>query len=124
MKSVGDLLSHSGWAVLYLGVVTTALCHWVQTLGQREVGAEQAVLIFALDPVWGAFFARMILQEGLGPQGLVGGALIITAAAASQLLAPGGRLGPKALVPRKLSRALRRASAEREERAGKRPRAP
>ena len=48
----------------------------------------QAALIFALDPVWGAVFAKVILDEGLGPQGLVGGVLIISAAAASQLLRP------------------------------------
>jgi len=59
VEAVSDRISHSGWAVLYLGVVTTALCNWLQTLGQREVGAEQAALIFALDPVWGAFFAKV-----------------------------------------------------------------
>ena len=42
-KAVVNLFSHSGWAVLYLGVVTTALCHWIQTLGQRKVGAEQVL---------------------------------------------------------------------------------
>ena len=88
MAALEDLCAHSGWAVLYLGLVTTALCNWLQTLGQREVGAEQAALIFALDPVWGAFFAKVILDEGLGPQGLFGGGLIISAAAASQLLQP------------------------------------
>ena len=48
----------------------------------------QAALIFALDPVWGAVFAKIILDEGLGPQGLVGGALIVAAAVASQMLSP------------------------------------
>ena len=41
VAAVDDLCFHSGWAVLYLGLVTTALCNWLQTLGQREVGAEQ-----------------------------------------------------------------------------------
>lgn len=86
--AVNGLLDRSLAGVLYLGVVATALCNLGQTLGQREVGAEQAALIFALDPVWAAFFAKVLLDERLGAQGLVGATLILLAAFASQLTKP------------------------------------
>ena len=83
-----DLLITSGPAVLYLSVVTTALCNWLQTIGQARVGAEQAALIYALDPVWGALFARVLCGEELGAQGIFGGVLIVAAALGSQLTNP------------------------------------
>ena len=51
------------YPLLYLGIVTTALANYLQTQGQRGVSASTASLIFALDPVWGAFFANLILGE-------------------------------------------------------------
>ena len=80
------------WApILYLAVVTTALCNWAQTLGQREVPAERAALIYALDPVYGAVFARLLLgdAEALGPAGYVGGGLVTAAALFSTLYSAG-----------------------------------
>ena len=85
--SLGDLAASSGPAVLYLAVVTTALCNWLQTVGQARIGAEQAALIYALDPVWGAFFARILCGDELGGEGIAGGALIVIAAIGSQFLA-------------------------------------
>jgi hypothetical protein len=38
--------------ILYLGVITTALCNYLQTLGQRSVSAERAAVIYSLDPVY------------------------------------------------------------------------
>ena len=37
-----DALATSGTAVLYLSVVTTALCNWLQFLGQARIGASYA----------------------------------------------------------------------------------
>ncbi|GMH56706.1 hypothetical protein TrRE_jg2241, partial [Triparma retinervis] len=51
------------YPLLYLGIVTTALANYLQTQGQRGVSASTASLIFALDPVWGAAFAYVILGE-------------------------------------------------------------
>ncbi len=55
-------------AAAYLGLVTTALTNFLQTLGQRKVAAEQAAIIYAMDPVYAAGFAYVILGEQLGPQ--------------------------------------------------------
>jgi drug/metabolite transporter (DMT)-like permease len=70
------------WQIAYLGTVTTALCNWIQTIGQREVPAEKAAIIYAMDPVYGAVFARLLLgdSERLGTQGIIGGALVTSAA--------------------------------------------
>jgi drug/metabolite transporter (DMT)-like permease len=92
-----DLLPQPTFAswlpVLYLGVVTTALSNLLQALGQRAVPAEQAAVIFAMDPVYGALFAYAILGEKFGPQGLAGVGLIAAAAVASNLLARSSNVG-------------------------------
>lgn len=43
----------SPWALLYLGVVTTGLGNYLQTIGQRSVSAERAAIIYSMDPVYG-----------------------------------------------------------------------
>jgi drug/metabolite transporter (DMT)-like permease len=67
----------SPWPVVYLGFVSTGLCNYLQTLGQRRVPAERAALIYSLDPIYGAFFSRIFLDERLGPMGYAGVALIM-----------------------------------------------
>lgn len=74
--------------VLYLGLVTTALCNWLQTLAQRSVAAERAAVVYAMDPVYGALFAAALLGERLSPQGLVGAAMITVAAVVNQRATP------------------------------------
>ena len=66
-------------AVLYLGVVATALTTWLQTWGQRHVPAPQAAILYPLEPVWAAFFAYLALGERLSPSGLLGALLVLLA---------------------------------------------
>lgn len=68
----------------YLAVVTTALTNWMQAVGQRNVPAERAAVIYAMDPVYAAGFAYLLLGETLGPAGLVGAGIITGAALWSQ----------------------------------------
>lgn len=75
--------SEQAVAVLYLGAVTTALTHWLQTLAQRHVSAEKAAVVYAMDPVYGALFANILLGESFGTRGLCGAALIFAAALVS-----------------------------------------
>lgn len=70
--------------IAYLAVVTTALTNWLQALGQRSVPAERAAIIYAMDPVYAAGFAYLVLGETLGPTGLAGAATITGAALWSQ----------------------------------------
>ena len=64
--------------VLYLGIITTALCNYLQTLGQKDIPAERAAVIYSLDPVYGAAFSYWLLGEELGPTGFAGAALIMS----------------------------------------------
>lgn len=91
--AVAEVVQQDWPQIVYLAVVTTALCNWVQTLGQREVPAEKAALIYALDPVYGAAFARLLLgeAEALGPVGYVGGALVTAAALFSTFFSAVGK---------------------------------
>ena len=73
--------------LVYLSVVATAFTNWLQTVGQREMPAERAAIIYALDPVWGAAFAYLFIGETLGARGIAGASLITAAAVATQGLA-------------------------------------
>ncbi|GAA6755684.1 DMT family transporter [Thermus thalpophilus] len=64
-------------AVLYLGVVATALTTWLQTWGQRRVPAPQAAILYTLEPVWATLFAYLLLGERLGATGLLGALLVV-----------------------------------------------
>src|SRR5699024_2620687 len=73
------------WAVLlYLGLATTALTTWLQTWGQRFIGAAEAAVIYTLEPVWAAVFAVVILAEFIGLLGWLGALLICIATLVSQ----------------------------------------
>lgn len=81
-----NIIPTSGIAIgviIYLGIVTTALSNYIQAVGQRQVSAENAAVIFALDPVYGSIFAYWILGEKLGLQGFVGAGMIVIAAVMS-----------------------------------------
>lgn len=67
-------------AVMYLGIVSTAATNWLQTLGQDSVPATQAVIVFALDAVWGCIFSYFILGEVLDTIGLIGAGFVVGAA--------------------------------------------
>ncbi len=73
-------------AALYLGLVPSALCGYLQTVAQRTVPPSSAAVVYATDPLWAAFFAYFALHERLGPAGLSGAALIAAAAFGQNLL--------------------------------------
>ncbi|WP_036270059.1 DMT family transporter [Meiothermus rufus] len=84
-KPAWNLAQFPYLSLLYLGLVASALCVWLQALGQRLVSAPQAAVIFTLEPVYAAAFAFVLLGERLGGQGLVGAGLILLATLISQL---------------------------------------
>jgi len=73
-------------AALYLGLIPSALCSYLQTVAQRTVPPSSAAVVYATDPLWAAFFAYFALNERLGPAGLSGAALIAAAAFGQNLL--------------------------------------
>jgi hypothetical protein len=71
--------------LLYLGVVASAGMFFLQALAQRHVRAEQAALVYALEPVFAAMFAWWWLDEGLTPRAALGAALVLLAVVLSEL---------------------------------------
>lgn len=73
------LLLERPMSVFYLGVVSTAITSWLQTIAQRSVPATLASVIYALDPLWGCCFAWAMLGEQIGLLGLAGAACLLIA---------------------------------------------
>jgi len=73
-------------AAVYLGLIPSALCGYLQTIAQKTVPPSSAAVVYATDPLWAAFFAYFALHERLGPAGLSGAALIAAAAFGQNLL--------------------------------------
>lgn len=63
--------------IRYLGFVATGICNYLQTIGQRSVAAEKAAIVYSLDPVYGAIFSYLLLDEQLGLKGFFGVALVL-----------------------------------------------
>lgn len=72
-------------AALYLGIAPSAVCGYLQTKVQRYVTATRAAVVYALDPIWAAAWANLLLDEKLGQQGVAGACLVATAAIAQPL---------------------------------------
>ncbi|WP_317987266.1 DMT family transporter [Stigmatella hybrida] len=64
-------------AVLFCGIVTSALAISVQTWAQARTSAVRAALIYALEPVFASLFSVSLGYETLGPREWVGGGLIV-----------------------------------------------
>jgi len=78
-RLIVGLCENQGSIVLYLGVVTTAVMTFLQTIVQQSVPATHAVIIYSLDVVWGCIFSYLILGEVLRLGGIVGASLVIAA---------------------------------------------
>jgi drug/metabolite transporter (DMT)-like permease len=74
--------------VLYLGIAGSAATAWLQVLGQAEVPAPTAAIIYTLEPVWASMFAMIVFGDSFGWRGWVGAAMILGAAVASTRAPP------------------------------------
>jgi drug/metabolite transporter (DMT)-like permease len=72
-------------AVLWTGVVTTALNRVGETTGLGRMSTTEASVILATEPLWAALFAALWLHEGFGINDIVGGAMIVLACLANTL---------------------------------------
>jgi drug/metabolite transporter (DMT)-like permease len=72
-------------AISYMILFATLVTFTVQTWAQTKMSATHAAVIFALEPVWTAIFAAIILSERLGGRGFAGGALVIAGIIVSEL---------------------------------------
>eukprot|EP00892_Ulva_mutabilis_P003883 jgi/Ulvmu1/1867/UM012_0023.1 len=71
--------------ILFMGIGTTALTLWIEMDALKEVSAPLAALIYTAEPLWGAGFAWVLLNERWGAQGWVGAAIIVLASLRAQL---------------------------------------
>jgi len=87
-------------AVLYTGVISTALTIWLQALVFAKLPAVDASIMITTEPLWAALCAVLLLGDTLTAANYVGGALILSALAAQNGLLPGmGEEGAPADTP-------------------------
>jgi drug/metabolite transporter (DMT)-like permease len=84
-KGVPNLGPNGWWAVIYLGLMATALTTLVQAVAQRWVAAFETAVIYALEPVFAAVFSWWWLSERFGLREWFGAGLIVVAMLVSQL---------------------------------------
>ena len=76
------------WAsVLYMVAFASILALWAQTWAQAHLPATRAAIIMTVEPVFAAFFAVTFGDESLTTRMLIGGALVLTAMYAVEILA-------------------------------------
>jgi drug/metabolite transporter (DMT)-like permease len=92
LQSLAQILIDHGsgvaGALLYTGLVTTALAVMMQTVAISKVSAEEAAVIFCLEPLFAVAFSAALLGESMSMKGASGGALILLAVLCNQALNP------------------------------------
>lgn len=71
--------------LLYLGAIATVLTTYLQTRFQKETTPTRAAIVYAMEPVFAALFAYVLLSELLGKLGMAGAALIVAGVLVSEL---------------------------------------
>lgn len=75
-----------GWlSVLYLGVISTALCYLLQTASQKYVDETKAAIILSMESVFGTMFSILILHEQVTARMVCGSVIILAAVIVSNL---------------------------------------
>ncbi len=72
-------------AILWMGLMATVVTFLVQTWAQGRMSATHAAIIFALEPVFTALFAALLLHERLGAAEWWGGGLVLLGIVISEL---------------------------------------
>lgn len=72
-------------AVLYLGVVSTSICYFLQTWAQKYVDETGSAIILSMESVFGTVFSIIILHEQVTLRMVIGSLLILGAVLISQL---------------------------------------
>ena len=87
----GGIVLPSGagqWAsVLYMVAFASILALWAQTWAQSHLPATRAAIIMTVEPVFAAFFAVTFGEESVTVRMLTGGALVLTAMYAVEIVA-------------------------------------
>lgn len=87
-------------AVAYTGLITTALTILLQTIALVRVSASETALILTMEPLFATVFAAVLLRESIGPETVLGGALITSACLVNQFDVPQIRLNVVSMLSR------------------------
>lgn len=72
-------------ALVWTGVITTALTVYMETVALKTLTAAETTLIFSTEPLWGSAFAAVVMGETFGVDAVVGGMLILAGCVYSKL---------------------------------------
>jgi drug/metabolite transporter (DMT)-like permease len=72
-------------AILWTGVVTTALTSFGENIAMKKLSAAESTVIYSTEPLWGTAFAAVALGEHIGVETMVGAGLILSACLWSSL---------------------------------------
>jgi drug/metabolite transporter (DMT)-like permease len=99
----------TGWtvwsALIVTGVFASALAFLIQTWAQRRTSAVRVAVVFAMEPVFAAFFGFTLAGDRLGPLGwagcavIMGGIVLAEPAATGTLRRLAGRVRPRRAGP-------------------------
>ena len=79
-------ISSSGLlAVLYLGLISTTLCYFLQTWAQKYVDESKSAIVLSLEAVFGTVFSVILLQEEVTGRMLIGSLSIFLAVLVSEV---------------------------------------
>ena len=71
-------------SIVYLCVMCSALCNFLQTFGQKYTPAAGTAILMTLESVFGALFSALFYHERFSPKLLIGFALIFSAVLISE----------------------------------------
>lgn len=84
--SINLSLSKQGFsAIIYLGIVSTALCYFLQTAAQKHVDETKSAIILSMEAVFGTLFSIILLGEKPNLKMVIGGIMILSAVLISEL---------------------------------------
>ena len=70
--------------LLFLGALASAATFFLQAVAQTHVSAEQAAIIYAMEPVFAALFAWIYLAEIMTPMAQAGALVVVFAVVLGQ----------------------------------------
>ncbi len=63
--------------ILWTGIVTTALCKYMETVAIKSLAAAETTLFLSTEPVSGSLFAAVLMGERFGLNAVIGSGLIL-----------------------------------------------
>ena len=65
LKYVWTPFASNPLPLLYLGLFTTGVCNYLQTIGQKDIPAERAAIIYSMDPVYAGKYRAVFCCGGV-----------------------------------------------------------